>query len=83
MNSTAKDQTMKSRKRNNQVEYLYGGYATWSNRRGEIESREIHVWGPPTWDPSCYGDGSEIQDAVEKKARKRWKNAECRECWRC
>lgn len=72
----------KVRKRNGKTEYLYGGYVYWTNRQGQRDSREVQVWGPPTWDPSYYGDGSSIMKAVQKKARKRWPQAECNECWR-
>lgn len=61
---------------------LYGGYATWTDKRGRLHSKEVRVYGPLTWDPAYYGDGSSIVEAVEKKARVRQPQAECREVWR-
>lgn len=72
----------KTRNRYGKVEHLYGGYVSWINRQQQREVREVQVWGPKEWDPSLFGDGREIMDAVEAKAQKRWKKAICNECWR-
>lgn len=71
-----------TRIRNGVTEFLYGGYVNWLNRQEELETREVRIWGPTIWDPDRYGDGMAIMEAIQKKARKKWPKAECREVWR-
>lgn len=60
---------------------LYGGYASWTDRRGRCRCKEVRVWGPTTWDPDYYDDPA-LFEALTTKARKRWPAAEVREAWR-
>lgn len=70
-----------SRIRNDAVEVLYGGYATWVDKRGRYHKKEVQIWGPLKWNPD-YNDDNELFKALTTKARKRWKYAEVREAWR-
>jgi hypothetical protein len=60
----------------------YGGLVTWVGRGDKWMQKGVEVWGPPEWDPTFYGSGEEIMDAIEAKAQKRWPKARCSECWR-
>ena len=61
----------------------YAGYVSWHNvRLQRVFTKCVSVVGPTTLDAEFYGDGSQVFDAIEAKARKRWPKAICNEVWR-
>ena len=80
---------LKTRKRTRmykgKLQYRYGGYVVWGREiKGQWRTftKEVEIWGSPEWDPDFYSPDP-IFDAIEKKAKQRWKLAECCEVWRC
>ena len=61
----------------------YAGTVSWYNEKtGQGYRKCVSVMGPPEWDPTYFGSGDEMCEAIEAKARKRWPKACCDEAWR-
>jgi len=81
--------TLHSNRRPERISCEYGGYVVRTlyagTARETTRSYELRVRGPHEWDPTYFGDGSQIVEAIKAKCKsKGWKDGtyDVSEVWR-